>query len=585
MLRNKPSPSLTTHKVRKNTSTKRHLSTSTLKTTKHPNNPKKDKPNQNPTSSPYFTSTQTYLTTVKPSSQIPISKHYNDAHEINLSPAGLKLLNPRQLHPTHQYGSSERPKPQFERSPLPSEPLIPAEFKPSHIQYISGYEFLQIKNVKNVKQDLTKMLKNFGVTGRIYIDEKGINLQMCSHPSKAQVVVDAVREIDNGLFKNTRIFKNDIVDTDIVPPLFDKLSIIERTILNDGLDPEYSDKLNPFIEKFNHLEPNQWHEMISDGNKTGNPIDKPIVLDIRNLYEYELGSFESIAVDVDAYRDTISILDEILGIKHPDGKTPYLKPDTNSKDLIQRSKPKRKDEFGHNCESKDQFELVHQKQTLQIGQKLQLLYPPTQSQLQHETHTPSTEELPPTEASININKDKKLMLFCTGGIRCLKVGSYLHHQGFTDVNVLNGGINAYSVFAQKNPKIAEENLFSGSNVVFDHRRAVTVGKKIISNCHQCDELSNIQRNCISCDTLFLQCKSCEDLYSGTCSIQCSEDAYGIGEYTRSVVKSMGLKPIISPPEKSRIRPRLQPYSITQHAPYLDQIEIVQDKLNQNPVGA
>jgi len=111
MLRNKPSPSLTTHKVRKNTSTKRHLSTSTLKTTKHPNNPKKDKPNQNPTSSPYFTSTQTYLTTVKPSSQIPISKHYNDAHEINLSPAGLKLLNPRQLHPTHQPSSASQTYP------------------------------------------------------------------------------------------------------------------------------------------------------------------------------------------------------------------------------------------------------------------------------------------------------------------------------------------------------------------------------------------------------------------------------------------------------------------------------------------
>lgn len=601
-------------------------------------------------------------TITTPLSNNPLA-HKSSNHSLSSSLAPKSLINSRQLHPTHEYGSETRPKRQFTPSVVPSNPVVHIDsYLPTHVQYISGYQFLPIPNVKDVKQELYKTLEEYkDVTGRIYIDKKGINLQMCAHPTNTQNVISKIRSVSNNLFKNTRIFANDIVDTNEVPLLFDKLGILERTILNDGLDEAYSDNLNQYIEKFNHLEPAQWHEMLQKGTKKSKKVqkssqidpnspdtnitasdvnvndgddvdvaDRPIVLDIRNLYEYELGSFEAIAVDVDAYRDTFAILDTLLGIEHQ-GKKPYitedehrdekakikkLKGDDTSEmkkaqigenkigkkisnlsqqhqpDLIQRTKLKRGDNPGDVRNIDRGMELSLQQQTLEIGKKLQSLYPPKKSQLLDQdtklSQIVAEKDNTDNKAIVNIDKDKKLMLYCTGGIRCLKVGSYLHNLGFTDVNVLNGGINAYSVYAQKNPEIVsdENNLFSGSNVVFDHRRAITVGgAQILSLCHQCGtEPTNIQRNCAECDVLFLQCKSCEDLYADTCSLQCSEDHYGLGEYTAQVVKAMGLKPIITPPNKNtRIRPRLQPYSITQHAPYLNNIDIINAPAQSTPV--
>jgi hypothetical protein len=43
--------------------------------------------------------------------------------------------------------------------------------------------------------------------------------------------------------------------------------------------------------------------------------------------------------------------------------------------------------------------------------------------------------------------DPKIMLYCTGGVRCEKVSSYLLAAGFSDVNQLEGGINAYVNYA------------------------------------------------------------------------------------------------------------------------------------------
>ena len=53
------------------------------------------------------------------------------------------------------------------------------------------------------------------------------------------------------------------------------------------------------------------------------------------------------------------------------------------------------------------------------------------------------EELPVVMDMLEDKKDQKILLYCTGGIRCEKASAYFKHQGFEDVNQLNGGIIHY----------------------------------------------------------------------------------------------------------------------------------------------
>ena len=72
--------------------------------------------------------------------------------------------------------------------------------------------------------------------------------------------------------------------------------------------------------------------------------------------------------------------------------------------------------------------------------------------------------------NLNPNKNKKVAMFCTGGIRCEKATSYLISQGFEEVYHLKGGNLKY---LEEVPK--EESLWSGECFVFDERVAVVHG--------------------------------------------------------------------------------------------------------------
>ncbi len=79
-------------------------------------------------------------------------------------------------------------------------------------------------------------------------------------------------------------------------------------------------------------------------------------------------------------------------------------------------------------------------------------------------------------------KNKKVAMFCTGGIRCEKASSYLLSQGFEAVYHLQGGILKY---LEEVPK--EESLWQGECFVFDERVAITHGLKAGSYdmCYAC----------------------------------------------------------------------------------------------------
>jgi len=118
-------------------------------------------------------------------------------------------------------------------------------------------------------------------------------------------------------------------------------------------------------------------------------------------------------------------------------------------------------------------------------------------------------------------EDKKLIMYCTGGIRCEKASAYYKHKGFKQVYQLEGGIIEY---ARQVEQLKLENKFKGKNFVFDHRRGERISDDVISNCHQCGKPCDTHVNCANeaCHLLFIQCEECSDAMSLTCSDECKE---------------------------------------------------------------
>jgi UPF0176 protein len=121
----------------------------------------------------------------------------------------------------------------------------------------------------------------------------------------------------------------------------------------------------------------------------------------------------------------------------------------------------------------------------------------------------------------NHKEDKKLVMYCTGGIRCEKASAYYKHKGFKNVYQLEGGIIEYTRQVRENDL---KNKFKGKNFVFDHRRGERISDEVISNCHQCGKPCDTHVNCANeaCHLLFIQCDECATAINNCCSDACKE---------------------------------------------------------------
>lgn len=129
------------------------------------------------------------------------------------------------------------------------------------------------------------------------------------------------------------------------------------------------------------------------------------------------------------------------------------------------------------------------------------------------------EELSVVEDMLQTQKDKNLLMYCTGGIRCEKASAWFKHRGFKNVFQLEGGIIEY---ARQVKSQGLENKFLGKNFVFDERLGERVSDDIISACHQCGQPCDTHTNCKNdgCHLLFIQCCACAEKFNGTCSTDC-----------------------------------------------------------------
>jgi UPF0176 protein len=164
------------------------------------------------------------------------------------------------------------------------------------------------------------------------------------------------------------------------------------------------------------------------------------------------------------------------------------------------------------------------------------------------------DELPMVLNMLEDKKDKKLLLYCTGGIRCEKASAYFKHHGFEDVNQLHGGIIDY---ARQIKEQGLETKFKGKNFVFDERLGERISDEIISKCHQCGEPCDDHTNCsnFECHLLFIQCTKCAEKMEGCCTQECIDVIHLPIDKQREIRKGPK-KEDARNVYKSRLRPNL-----------------------------
>jgi len=131
------------------------------------------------------------------------------------------------------------------------------------------------------------------------------------------------------------------------------------------------------------------------------------------------------------------------------------------------------------------------------------------------------EELSVVNEILENKKDKNLLMYCTGGIRCEKASAWFKHVGFKNVFQLDGGIIEYA------KQVKDQNLvnkFVGKNFVFDERLGERISDDVISKCHQCGKPCDNHTNCKNdgCHLLFIQCDECAGKYAACCTPECAQ---------------------------------------------------------------
>lgn len=118
-------------------------------------------------------------------------------------------------------------------------------------------------------------------------------------------------------------------------------------------------------------------------------------------------------------------------------------------------------------------------------------------------------------------KDKQVVTYCTGGIRCEKAAPVLQRMGFTNVRQLKGGILKYA-------SETDGKHWEGKCFMFDDRLVVPINTSqsdtIISKCSHCKKPSDRYMNCpnVDCNILYLCCSLCDELNDGFCADICKQ---------------------------------------------------------------
>ncbi|HEX2535307.1 MAG TPA: rhodanese-related sulfurtransferase [Chitinophagaceae bacterium] len=165
------------------------------------------------------------------------------------------------------------------------------------------------------------------------------------------------------------------------------------------------------------------------------------------------------------------------------------------------------------------------------------------------------DQLPMAADMLQDDRDKNIIMYCTGGIRCEKASAYLLHKGFHNVFHLEGGIIHYAHQAKEK---GLPNKFIGKNFVFDNRMGERITNDIIAHCHQCGQPADTHVNCVNegCHLLFIQCEHCKVQYEGCCSAECQEVIHLPAAEQERLRKGKEKERNVFNKSKRRLRPKL-----------------------------
>lgn len=121
-------------------------------------------------------------------------------------------------------------------------------------------------------------------------------------------------------------------------------------------------------------------------------------------------------------------------------------------------------------------------------------------------------------------KDKPVISYCTGGIRCEILSALMKNRGFKEVYQIDGGIVRYG------EKYGNKGLWEGSLYVFDKRMHVEFGKGVadkdyiqLGHCVHCGAPTNTFRNCINEDSCRKQVLICDSCWEKIDTQHCGQD--------------------------------------------------------------
>lgn len=220
------------------------------------------------------------------------------------------------------------------------------------------YKFVQLADYESLKEQIFAKMQELNILGTILLASEGVNGGFAGTPEDMQAFYAYLRS-DSRFADLT--FKETF--DDFIP--FEKIKVkLRKEIVTMGVHG-----IDPLRETGTHVAPKEWNALISD--------PEVVVVDTRNTYEFELGSFKNaVNPETENFRDF---------------------PEYVADNLLDK-------------------------------------------------------------------KDKKVAMFCTGGIRCEKSTAYLMSLGFKDVYQLDGGILNY--FKEMS---ADDSMWEGGCFVFDDR--------------------------------------------------------------------------------------------------------------------
>lgn len=115
-------------------------------------------------------------------------------------------------------------------------------------------------------------------------------------------------------------------------------------------------------------------------------------------------------------------------------------------------------------------------------------------------------------------KDKPVVTYCTGGIRCEILSVVMKNRGFNEVYQMDGGVVKYG------ERFGDEGAWEGSLYIFDDRISMDFSDKakVIGECDRCNAPTKDFRNCNTelCHQLILLCDGCAALPS---NLSCTHD--------------------------------------------------------------